>query len=235
MPKANLSVDEIKAVAGAAITAKHALAAAKTALDADPENQELKSALVTAEQAATDSQAKADALSQNTITKSPEQIAKMKRKRAIIDRDLRAAGAIDVDDDLDDEDDLDDDPSRPVTFGDLQRIEARKASQTALQMASAIEDVQSRQAVLTALGRVVPSGDPAKDYREAIAIANIDKNSKILEELGRRPIAAQHQSGAGAPPRKEEGEFVPTAEEARYMKPPFNLSKKDILSSRPQS
>lgn len=232
MPKGNLSVDEIKAVAEAAITAKHALDAAKKALEAEPEDQTLKDALTKAEQDATDTQAKADALSQNERTpEEQKRLDKMKRKRAIIDRQLRDAGELEEDDlDLDDDDEL----NRPVTFGDLQRIEREKATQTAVQMADEIEDSAAKKAVKDALARVVPSGDPQKDYRDAIAIASRDKNNKILEELGRKVIPNQHQSGSGAPPRRADAEFTPTAEEAHFMKPPFNLTKEDILKARPQ-
>lgn len=233
MPDTRLSVEEIKAVAETAITAKHAADAAKTALEADPENQTLKDALASAETEAASAKAKADALSQNQPPKkSVGQIAKMKRKRAIITRELQDAGELGEDDDEDD-DEMDlDDPDRPVTFGDLQRIERQKASQTAMEMAMAITDSIAREAVKSALGRVQPSGNPQQDFTDAVAIANRDKNNKILEELARRPNPAQHHSGAGAGPAKAEPEFAPSDLEAQYMRPPFNLSKKEILEAR---
>lgn len=231
MPK-KLSVQEIKAVAETAITAQHALAAAKTALDAAPDDESLKSAYESAQTTATEAKAKADALSQtDTSTMSPEQIAKAKRKMAAIRSDLRQAGALEDDDDEDDDDD-DEDPNRPVTFADLQRIEARKATQTASSMADAIEDPLLRDAVKTALNDVKPSGDPAADLKKAVAIANIDKHDKVLEEFGRRVVPVQHRNGAGAPARPAEVAFVATAEEANYMRPPFNMTQKDILAAR---
>lgn len=233
---AKLSVQEIKAVAEAAITARYAANDAKKASDAAPSDESLKTAYQTAEQAATDAKTKADALSQESeSTLSAEQIAKKKRKIAIIQSELRGAGAISDDEDDDDEDDSAVDPSKPVTFGDLERIKARDASQTAKQMAAAIVDPIAKQAVQQALPRVVPSGDPEKDFRDAVAIANREKNSKVLEELGRRTVAPSHRSGAGAGPKQEDGVFEPTAEEQGFMRPPFNMTKEAIIKARGQS
>lgn len=236
MPPKKLSVDEIKAVAEAAITAQHELSAAKKALEEQGgDDESLKTALETAEQKAKETKEKADALSQNeSQRKTPEQIAKMKRKKAIIERELRDAGELSDEDEDDDDSDFDEDPDRPVTFKDLQRIERQKATESALQMAQAIEDGVARDAVKEALKRIMPSGDPAKDFRDAVSIANRDKNNKILEELGRRVEVSSHQSGSGAPPRKADAEFTPTAEEAKYMKPPFNMTSKEILAYRKQ-
>lgn len=232
----NLSVSEIRAVAEAAITAQHIADVAKTALDADPSSESLKKAFEQAASTATEAKAKADALSQNDeSTLTPEQIAKKKRKIAIIQKELRNAGAIKDDDDEDDnEDDEDEDPDRPVTFGDLQRMQTREASKTAGQMADAIQDSVAKDAVKSALKRVVPSGNPEQDFRDAVSIANREKNNKILEEIGRRPVVIQHRSGAGAPARSEEGNFEPSAEEATYMRAPFNLTKEQILKARGQ-
>lgn len=228
------SVSEIRAVAEAAINARHAANAAKTAHEAATDDASLKTAYESAEKAAVAAEAAANALSQGT-SKTPEQIAKMKRKVGYLTQELRDAGALEDDDTgIDDDDDMDD-PNRVVTVGDLKRMKAQEATQTAVQMAESIEDVVAREAVKAALRRVVASGDPQKDFTDAVAIANREKNSKVLEEIARRPIAPAHRSGAGAPPNKPEGAFEPTASEAAYMRPPFNLTKEDILKSRPQN
>lgn len=233
MQAKQLSVEEIKAVAEAAMSTKAAADAAKVALDADPENETLKTAYQTALQAATDAKTKADTLSQRP-QKSPEQLAKIRRKHAILTRQLEEAG-VDADEDDEDDDIGDDDDDKPLTRGDLKRMETARAAESTAQMAEAITDPVARAAVKQALDRIRPSGDPEKDFRDAVAVANREKNSKVLEELGRRPIAPQHRSGAGSPPRPPEAEFQPTTDEAKYMKPPFNLSKEDILRSRAES
>lgn len=226
-----LSVSEIKAVAEAAITARHVADGAKAALDADPENDTLKTAHVEAERKATEAKTKADALSQDTSQLTPEQIAKKKRKLAYISKELRDAGELDDNDDDADVDDDMDDPDRPLTVGDYQRMEAKKANDTAAQMADAIEDPVAKEAVKAALKGVVPTGKPEEDFKRAVAIANIDKNNKVLEEIARRPVPRQHSSGAGGPARQEGGTFEPTAEEAKYMRA-FKLTEKDILKAR---
>lgn len=228
-----LSVQEIQAVAEAAITARQAADTAKAALTANPDDESLKSAYNAAEQAALDAKAKVDALSQ-APTMTPEEIAKARRRIAIINNDLRKAG-VPVDNDNepeDDDDDLGEDPNRVVTYADLQRIERNKASQSAKQMAETISDPLAKQAVIAALGDIKASGNPEKDFKNAVAIASQDKNLKVLEEIGRRPAPVQHRSGSGAPPRPEGQAFEPSAEEAMYMRPPFNLSKEKILEAR---
>lgn len=229
MPPTKLSVLEIKAVAETAITARHAADAAKTAFDAKPDDASLKTTWEAAEQTATEAKSKADALSQQTL--SPEQIAKKKRKIAIIQSELQAAG---ISDDTDDDTDLEDDDDKPITRGDLKRIAIENASQTASQMADAVQDPAAKQAIKDALVRLVPSGDALKDFADAVAIANRGKNSKVLEEIGRTPPRIAHHTSAGGPPRKLDGEFVPTSEEARYMRPPFSLTKDQIIKARPQ-
>lgn len=228
-----LSVQEIRAVAEAAITARHAADAAQKALEAAPDDASLKSAYEQAEQAAVDAKTKADALSQ-APTKTPEQIAKIKRKRAILTRELQDAGepVDDTDEDEDDDDDdLGKDPSRPVTFGDLQRMRRTESTQTVKQMAETITDPVAKQAVLNALDSIKPSGDPEKDFKNAVAIASQDKNLKVLEEVARRPAPVQHRAGPGAPARQEGEAFEPSKEEASFMKA-FGLTKEDVLRAR---
>lgn len=230
MPK--LSVQEIKAVAETAISARQKATDAKAALDASPDDESLQTTLKEAEEAATDAEAKAEALSQNTPPADPEKdkrIAKLKRKRAIITSELNAYGEAD---EADDDDEDAEDPDRPITLRDLQRIEAEKAAKNAAQMAEAIQDPAAREAVKSALKIVVPSGDPQTDFKRAVAVASQDKNLKVLEELARKGIPAANNSGAGAPARRQEDTFTPTPEEARYMRAPFNLSEKEILAAR---
>ncbi len=144
--------------------------------------------------------------------------------------ELKNAG---VGDDTDDDDD-DDDDDKPLTRGDLKRMQVSDASHTALEMAGAITDQEAKAAITAALADIKPSGDADADFKKAVAIASIDKNNKILEELRRKPMTTNHRSGSGAPPRPAGAAFEPTALEISYMKPPFNLTKEQIIASRPQ-
>lgn len=224
------SAQEIRAAAEAAITAKYAADEAKKAYEADTEDESLKTALDTANGAYTTAKAAADALSQEETPEfTPQQIAKMKRRKAIIESELRKAGASDDDEDEDaDNDDLD----TPITRRDLAKIEADKASASAMQMADAVEDPLAKAAIKEAMKSIRPSGNAAQDFKNAVAIANIDKNSKVLEEIGRKASVTVHRNGAGAPPKPADADFIPTREEEGFMKPPFNLDKAAILAAR---
>ncbi len=237
------SVQEIRQIAEAAITARHSADAAKKAWeDAGSPEGELKEAFDTAETKATDAKAQADALSQDDGGDANKKKAeKIKRKIAYMKNDLKNLGVSDDDDDAPatDDDDLDDiDEDKPLTLKDLRRIETNKAANAAVDMANAIEDSVAREAVKAALLGLKPSGNPDTDYRRALAIANAEKNSKILEELLRKPTPAQHRSGAGAPARQEPKDDKDTElsnEEKGYMKPPFNLTREQVLTARRQN
>lgn len=131
---------------------------------------------------------------------------------------------------------LDEDDNKPVTMGDLKRLQAAQASQTALQMAEAIEDSQERELTKLYLKRVVPSGNPSEDLRFARLAVNSEKNGQILQELDRSKKPPAHGSGTGTPARQDGNEsFVPTEHERRLMGKPFNLSKEQVLAARPKS
>lgn len=228
-----MQAQEIIAAAGAEATARIAAESAKKAFDAEPENESLKTAYATAQTTATDAKTKLDALSQEDDgTGKNKKAEKIKRKIAYMRQDLKNLGV--SDDDTNDDEDLDMDeidPDKPLTLNDLKRIDARKASQGAKQMAEAITDSLAREAVKAALMRIVPSGDPQKDFTDAVAIASREKNSKILEEIQRKGVVPQHRSGAGSPPPEPDAAFEPTKEEARMMKS-FGLTEKDIRKAR---
>lgn len=134
--------------------------------------------------------------------------------------------------DSDGGDDADDD-DKPVTHGDLRRIRMQEATQTAEQLANAIEDEGERDLVKAALiNDIKPSGNPAADLAKAKAIVNAEKNRQIAEEAqrGTRPRTAA--SGSGGPAHQTENQSEFTADEQKFMKPPYNLSKEKILEAR---
>lgn len=121
----------------------------------------------------------------------------------------------------------------PMTVAMYKSLQAEQASKTALQMADEITDVNERELTKHYLStRIVPSGNPAEDLRFARLAVNSVKNGQIAEEAQRASTARSHGTGAGAPPKPPTGEFVPTAEEASMMRPPFNLTKEKILAAR---
>lgn len=221
---------EISAAAEAAISARQKATDAKAAADAAGGTDEaLNEAYTTAEKTASDAETHALTLSQSLTSPDERQtkINKLRRKRDFIDKDLRELGNEEENDDDEDEDD------QPLTKGEFKRMQATQARKTAQQMAEAIQDPIDRQAVLSALATVVASGDPEKDFRSAVAIANIDRNSKVLEEINRKPLTRSRPTGVGAPSNREEP-FVPTAAEALLMRG-MGLTKEAVLKARGQS
>lgn len=122
----------------------------------------------------------------------------------------------------------------PVTVGMLKKLEAERAQKTALQMADEIADEKERDLTKSYLATtIVPSGDAAKDLRMARAIVNTVKNGQIAEEAQRKTIATAHATRSGGPANRPEDEFVPTANEANFMRS-FGLTKEQIIETRPK-
>lgn len=131
---------------------------------------------------------------------------------------------------------VDADDDEPVTVGMLKQKQKEEATKNALNLADAIENETERELVKHHLENSIrPTGNPAEDLRLARALVNDVKNQQIIEEVQRKKDAAKAGTGSGAPARKEGEEFVPTAEEERYMKPPFNLTKEQIIAARPKA
>ncbi len=235
------SVEEIKQIAETAIAARTKASEAKIAADAAGGTDEsLNTAATEAEAAAKDAEGKAAALSQTAPDQDKEKKkAKLLKKREYINRDLRDLGVDDDEDDADedDEDDLDDDDA-PLTVGGYKKIQARNAAKSTLELINAIEDEAERAKVRDALKSVNPAlitSDPQAAFNTALAIANVDRNTKILEEDNRNNgVKTERPRGAGAPPKKPEATFTPTAEERSYMRPPFNMTEAEIKAARSQ-
>lgn len=114
-----------------------------------------------------------------------------------------------------------------------RKARAEEAKQTALQMAEAIEDQSERDLTKHHLQNTIrPSGNPSEDLRLARSIVNGVRNTQIAEELARKSAPKTYSSGSGAPAKPADGVFEPNTDEAALMRPPFNLSKEDILKAR---
>lgn len=225
MQKQKPSAEEIKAAAESAIAARQkATDAKKQADDAGGIDETFNAEAQEAEQQAKDAEAHAQNLSQQEGPDDrKKQIDKLKRKKHFIDQDLKDLGA--------DDNDLDDDtidPDKPVTQRQL-------AQRTLESLLNAISDSQERESVRSALNLVHPDVI-LRNPEQAVQVARnnvfADRNRKIVEEHGRRAgNAPTRNHGAGAP-RREDEPFEPTADERKYMRPPFNLSEADIKAAR---
>lgn len=127
--------------------------------------------------------------------------------------------------------DKEEDDTRPVTVGDLKRMNLDQSKKTALEMAASIEDDLERTEVMEVLEtRIQPSGDPDKDLSFARAAVNAVRTERALEEQARRVSPTSHASRPAAPGPTEE-RFEPTPTEAIFMAR-YNLTKEDIIKAR---
>lgn len=135
-------------------------------------------------------------------------------------------------DDVDDDDD-----DKPLTKGEFKKMQQQNATKTALQLADDIENETERELAKWHLQNTIRStGNPKEDLRLAMNQVNAVKNSKILEELNRKGKPKQNSSGSSAPGKfNDDQEEELTADEMAFMKPPFNMTKDQILKTRTKS
>lgn len=127
-----------------------------------------------------------------------------------------------------------DDDDTPLTRGDLRKMQEAATTKTALQLAEDITNETERELVKYHIDNTIkPSGDPATDLKIARSIVNAVKNEQILKQAALKPEAQTHSSDGGAPARHEP-EIQLTPEEIPFSRPPFNLTKADILAKRPK-
>jgi len=109
---------------------------------------------------------------------------------------------------------------------------AKESQKSALELADTLEDANERDLVKSYLSkRIVPSGNAEDDFRLALGAVNALKNKQIVEELSRR-VAPRVTAAGGSVPAKTEKAFEPTAEESRFMLPPYSMTKEQILAAR---
>ncbi len=127
---------------------------------------------------------------------------------------------------------VDEDDDKPLTRGEFKKLQAQSATKTALDLAAAVPNETERELLKYHLENTIRStGNPQEDFNLALTLVNSVKNQQITEEVLRKPAVKTHGSGGGAP-AKQEQQVEYTAEELSYMKPPFNLSKEQILAAR---
>lgn len=129
------------------------------------------------------------------------------------------------------ETDPNDEDDKPVTVKMLRDIQKNDAHKTALELADAIEDEETRTNVKTYLSdRIKPSGNADEDFKFALSAASAGKNTQVLAEINRYTPPRRSAAGGSMPAHVEE-EFIPTGEEAYVMKN-FGVSKEKILEAR---
>lgn len=169
-----------------------------------------------------------------------EEVKEKKRKQLLhtkkrVEEQLSALGGDAGDDNIDMNPLFEEEDDKPLTLGDLKRMDAAKATQTALELANAISDPVERELVKHHIQNTIrPSGNSQIDLDNARAIVNQKKNAEILSESERRGKPKAHSSAGGAPETEIPKDRELTAAELKFTRPPFNLSKEDILKQRPK-
>lgn len=126
-----------------------------------------------------------------------------------------------------------DEDDKPVTVGMLKKIQTETAIKSALQLADEIPNETERELAKYHIENTIrPTGDPKKDLALAMVHVTAIKNKQILEEVARKAEPKRHTSDGGSNPRDGKVEEELTVDEIPFTKPPFNMSKADILKAR---
>ncbi len=127
------------------------------------------------------------------------------------------------------------DKSAPMTVAMYEQMERERGQKTALQLADEISDANERELTKHHIENTIrPSGNPNEDLRLARAIVNSVKNGQIAQEVSRATPAPRSGTAPGAPAIVAGPEAQLSAEEMSFMRPPFSLSKEQIIASRPK-
>jgi hypothetical protein len=114
----------------------------------------------------------------------------------------------------------------------FKREQAKQAQKTSLELAEQLPDEDVKSLIKEYLAhRIVPSGNPEEDFRFALNAVNALRNKQIAEEVARQ-ITPQRTAAGGSKPATVEERFEPTPDEARLMRPPYNVTKEQILAAR---
>jgi hypothetical protein len=121
---------------------------------------------------------------------------------------------------------------KPVTVGMLKKIEAEKATKTALQLADEIQDETERELAKYHIENTIrPSGNPAQDLANAMVHVNAVKNRQIVDEITRKPKVRQNTGAGGGNPQNGKIEEELTPQEISIMR--FgNLTKAQVIAAR---
>lgn len=131
------------------------------------------------------------------------------------------------------EDEPAEEDDKPVTVGMLKKLQAQTATKTAIDLANEVTNESERELLKYYLENVIRStGNATDDFKLAQGLVNSVKNQQILEETLRKPAVKTHPTGTSAPAREAKPDEEYTAEELSYMKPPFNLTKEQVIKAR---
>ena len=125
------------------------------------------------------------------------------------------------------------DDDQPLTVGMYKKIQQERATKTALELADEITNETEKELVKYHLDNTIKStGIPSEDLKIARALVNAVKNSQIIEEVARKPIAKSHSNASSVDAKNDEVKGELTQEEKLFLGKPFNMSRESILKAR---
>lgn len=134
-----------------------------------------------------------------------------------------------IDDEPEDEDD------KPITVGMFKKLQAQTATKTALELVDEVSSETERELLKYHLENTIRStGNAQQDLNLARILVNAVKNTQIMEQAALKPIAKTHPSGSGAPATTTRPQEELSKEELLFMRPPFNLTKEQVIAARPK-
>lgn len=129
--------------------------------------------------------------------------------------------------------DSDEEDNQPLTVGMYKKIQQAGATKTAIQLADEIQNETERELIKYHLeNSIKSSGNPSEDLKLARSLVNAVKNTQIIEEVKRKPVAKTHSSASGSPAIDNEVKGELTSDEKLFLGKPFNMSKEQILKLR---
>lgn len=121
--------------------------------------------------------------------------------------------------------------SAPLTVGTFRQMQKLDAKKTALDMAEALPEDERDKVIEILTNRLVPSGNAQSDFELARSAVSSEHNRMVAEELARSGKPVKTAAGGSSNTRPQD-DFVPTEQEARFMRPPYNMSKDKVLAAR---
>lgn len=155
-----------------------------------------------------------------TLRKNAERLAQLGGNPADA---LNIRPTINLDSELDDD--------KPLTVKDFRELQKKDAHKTSLQLAEELPESERDEVVTLLQDNIIPSGDAEKDLRIARAAVNATHNAQIAEHISNR-VAPKTTAAGGSSNAVVTEEFVPTAEESVFMRPPYNTPKEKIIAAR---
>jgi len=129
--------------------------------------------------------------------------------------------------------DSNEDDDQPLTVGMYKKIQQAGATKTASQLADDIQNETEKELVKYHLENTIKSsGNPSEDLKLARSLVNAVKNTQIIEETKRKPVAKSHSSASGSPANDNEVKGELTSDEKLFLGKPFSMTKEQILKLR---